>query len=139
MRTIQIEDDVYRALKGIGELGEDASSILRRILGNTESDAGLDAHQAEGNDEGSAAPSGEPKRSDIYEALQDSRFSIRRTAVDRFLFLLSWINAKRPEKFKAVVGLGGRSRRYFAHNAADLSASGSSVNPQQIPDSDFWV
>ena len=133
MKTIEIDGDVYDLLKQYGELGEPTSSILRRLFQGKV----LAKHSGSASTTNNGISA--PKRSDIYEALDNERFKLRRTAVDRFLFLLSWIHSKHPQTFSRVLELGGRSRRYFARTDTELDASGSSVNPQKIPNTEFWV
>ena len=38
-----------------------------------------------------------------------------------------------------VLEIKGRNRLYFGHSAEQLSEAGSSTNPKQIPNTDFWV
>ena len=136
MKTITVADDVYDFLKNASELGEDTSSLMRRLLKMP------NVGTAQAGATGTAAllpKQAEVKRSGIHEALTDRRFKIERTAVERFVFLLAWLHGKHRDKFREVLSLGGRSRRYFARSLKELEDSGTSVNPRQIPNSEFWV
>ena len=59
--------------------------------------------------------------------------------VQRFLHILSWLAREHPSDFDCVTRISGRSRLYFSKSAASLEESGASVNPQQIPDTEYWV
>ena len=124
MKSISIDEDVYEHLKKHGELGESASSILRRLLGMTD------------------LPSLEikpPQQTDLEAFLGSDSMIVANTVVKRFLLILGWLNAKNPESFQKVEKMGGRERKYFARSQEDLMRHGTSVNPQKIPGSEFWV
>ncbi len=128
MRTIEIEDDVYEyLLQNTTQIGESASKILRRLL------------DISGN---VPYPDDKIPDTDLSECLSDPNFITKRTVVDKFLFILSYAQKRDPEQFKkipaAIFGRRG-GRKYFALNSKDLEDSGNSVNPQQIPDSPYWV
>ena len=43
------------------------------------------------------------------------------------------------QQFSTVCNIRGRDRLYFAASETELSESGSSTKPRQIPDSPYWV
>jgi negative modulator of initiation of replication len=130
MKTIQIDNDIYEhLLRNVRTLGEDASSILRRLLGIK-----IQTHSVVPN-----APTTIQSPSSVDDCIQNPRFQMEREAVGKFLFALSWLNKKHEEQFKGVLQLRGRSRQYFAQSADALEQTGNSVNPQRIPDSHYWV
>lgn len=123
VKTIVIDDDVYvHLLSHTQEIGESATSILRRLLG-------LNAKMARTS-------------SDVQETfnfLKQPELFRHMNNSQRFLFILSWAFRKHEKDFKKVVTIEGNRRKYFAPDPETLLRSGSSVNPRQIPDSPFWV
>ena len=77
--------------------------------------------------------------SKLDSCLNNPRFQTERDAVGKFLFMLSWLYKHHGHEFKKVLQIRGKRRHYFAQSADDLEESGRSVNPQQIPDSPYWV
>lgn len=125
MKTIEIDEDIYEhLLKNTQTLGEDASAILRRLLGLDESQSGAQGAKPD---------------SPIDACLNAPEFRSSRKAIDRFLFALSWLHRKHSEKFHMVFAVRGRGRIYFARTKADIDKSGESAFPRQIPDSPYWV
>ena len=143
MKTIDISDDIYEhLLKNVKTLGEDASSILRRLLNVPL--ATPQTPQTRPTLVQSAAPEvvrqvPEGASGAVAECLNHPRFHVERDAVGRFLFVLGWLQKKHPDRFPRVLGLRGRKRTYFARTADELEASGESVNAQRVPDSEYWV
>jgi negative modulator of initiation of replication len=124
MKTIQIEDDVHNfLLRNVTVLGEDASSILRRLLKLSQ--------QNFTQPSSGAGP--------VEQCLRHERFLRERDAVGKFLFILSWLYKHQKTEFPKILGIRGRSRAYFGESAAELDKTGNSVNPQAIPDSPYWV
>lgn len=137
MKTIDIADDIYEhLLRNVRTLGEDASSILRRLLNMPAASTAMPSAHVQ-----SPQPKFAPAAASgvVAECIDHPRFHVERDAVGRFLFVLGWLNKKHPEKFSRVLGLSGRKRTYFARTADELEASGESVNAQRVPDSDYWV
>ncbi|CAN5737822.1 replication initiation negative regulator SeqA [soil metagenome] len=139
MQTIEVEDDVYFYLvKNISRIGEDASSILRRLL-KIPVNAPV-APRVVSNPESNTETRSVPAPSGgIGDCLNHPHFRVERDAVGQFLFILAWLQKKHPDTFSRVLGLRGRVRTYFARSARDLEATGESVNPQRIPSTDYWV
>jgi negative modulator of initiation of replication len=75
----------------------------------------------------------------LEECILEPQFRFERDAVGRFLFILSWLHKRHSKDFAKVLDIRGRSRRYFATSANALEESGTSVNPQKIPNSSYWV
>ena len=131
MKTINIADDIYDHLvKNTREIAEDASSILRRLL-RLPTPASAFTPLAGRSEQ---SPNGA-----VAECLNHPRFHVERDAVGRFLFLLGWLHQKHSDKFARVLEITGRRRKYFARSADELEESGTSVNPQKIPNSNIWV
>jgi negative modulator of initiation of replication len=125
MRIIEVTDDIYSYLLSKAEIiGEDASSILRRLLEIEVRPRGSDAN----------VPS-----SEFADFLQSPEFQRQRTATHQFLSILGELHRRRPDAFDRVLTVTGRKREYFGRSRADLASSGRNVEPQSIPDSPYWV
>jgi negative modulator of initiation of replication len=144
MKTIEITDDVYaHLLRNVSFIGEDASSILKRLLSigpQNELQALRPVAGIKRQATNPAIPNARDQNSNgIAEVLENPRYRIERDAVGRFLFVLSWLNQKHRQTFGRILAVRGRTRIYFAKTADELERSGQSVNPQRIPNSEFWV
>jgi negative modulator of initiation of replication len=127
MKKIEIEDDVYNYLvSNTVEIGESATSILRRLLN-------LSPGVSTGD---SKSPN---SLSILDEFLNSKRYKRHYKAIGQFLEILSWIYEQNPEEFDAVTNIEGRKRKYFSKSWGDLINSGLSVAPAQIPESDYYV
>lgn len=125
MRTIEIEDDVYLyLLSQAKEIGEDASSILRHLLGLKKDKIPVEPHNGLG---------------EVFDFLVDPNYRILSNAVKKFLFILSWAYKKNLPQFDKITMIQGNRRKYFSKEKFDLEQSGSSVQPKQIPGSPYWV
>ena len=159
MKNIEIDDELYlHIVANTQSIGEDASSILRRLLkldgvahqtvslGKSAAKEPIEESLSEKlvNDEIALS---EPDEIDEVENSSESVFnfinkeelSMQRGAVGRFLLILAALYRAHPKQFKVVTEICGRDRLYFARTEAELSASGSSTKPKQIPESPFWV
>ncbi|MGJ8649487.1 MAG: replication initiation regulator SeqA [Opitutaceae bacterium] len=126
MKTIEIDDDIYdHLLNNVQSIGEDASSILRRLLG-----------LSEGNSQATTAT---VEASPIDKCLNDPSFRSSRKAIDRFMFTLTWLYRQQPEDFERVLRIRGRQRVYFSKTEREINASGDSAFPKQIPETPYWV
>jgi negative modulator of initiation of replication len=123
VRTILVDDDLYaHLLKNTQEIGESATSILRRLLGLS-------------------GPGAMPQLEiqNTFDFLKNPELFQHLNNTHRFLFILSWAYRRNSEKFDQVISIEGRRRKYFARDAKTLLQSGESVNPRPIQDSPFWV
>jgi len=127
MKTIEIEDDVYKyLLQNITHIGESASEILRRLLGIS------------GKQNKTSSPT-ERSSTELSECLNATAFKAQSDVIGKFLYILSCIYKKDPEQFKKVLAISGKRRKYFSLSSRELDAAGRSVYPKQIPNSPFWV
>lgn len=125
MRTIEVEEDVYAHIKDAGEIGEAASSILRRLLG-------LNGR--------TVRPTGQSiALHEFAAAMKEPNFVLQTSAVDKFLFFLGWAYADKKVAFEKILAIRGRDRRYFAKSREEIEKSGNSTQPRKIPGSPFWV
>ena len=123
MRTIEINDDLYEYIASkTKEIGESAEDILRRLL-----DVPIET-----------SGSSSSKQHELADVLANPSLKFK-SAVDKFLFILGEANKLKPEKFKKILMIQGRDRKYFATSKSEIEASGNSTQPKQIPGSTYWV
>ena len=131
MNTIEIDDELYHYIASQTQrIGESANEILRRILLNK----GAVAQPV-------SAVAAEPVRSSqkVFDILSKQDLQAEMSVVGRFLIILSALARAHRTEFAVVLEIKGRNRVYFGRSEADLLEAGSSTNPKQIPNSDFWV
>jgi len=75
----------------------------------------------------------------VFNFINKEELAMQRGAVGRFLLILAALYRVHRNQFSAVTEISGRDRLYFAKSEAELSESGSSTKPRQIPNSPFWV
>lgn len=130
MKTIEVEDDVYRYIAAqTKEIGEPATSILRRLLG-----VPADAQLAQVVEAVVAAPSHE-----LASLLAQPMFSRSTTAVTRMLRIFKEVQAQKPKDFKKVLEIKGRDRAYFAESEHEILDTGISTQPREIDGTGYWV
>jgi len=164
MKTITIDDKLYAFIASqTKHIGESASDILRRILmedhglveGETEnvdvkqpatvSKEVDDINVVKGgrNDAHATAKAlnGESvvNAAGVFTLLGKQKLAEHKSKVGRFLMILAALNKAHTDTFEKVLEIKGKDRLYFAKSEASLLSTGSSTNPKQIPDSNFWV
>ena len=136
MKSINLEDDLYAYIMDkVAKSGRSPSAVLRTELGlpnPSRSD--------------SESPNAEKliRRDTASQRLSDFLDSpplrTHRMAVKKYLAILSFVYQEKPDAFVRVPEIvKGRSRNYFGKSKQELTARGTSVNPQPIPDSPFWA
>lgn len=130
MKTISVADDVYEHLRLSADLGEDASSVLRRLLRIRGDELSRPSIVSD--------PS-QPLREPVSKLVQDPELLAQRSAIARFLGILERLHRQHPDTFSRVERVRGRKRLYFSKDERTLANSGVSVNPQRIPGTDYWV
>jgi negative modulator of initiation of replication len=144
MKTIEIDDALYRLLlQKIERFGESPSETIRRLLGLVGSTRASNGHplSSERSRKVQQTTNGsETARNSLSQYLSSQQFRSNRQVVGRFLSILSFAHKADHQRFVvAMQEVKGRSRKYFGSSASELNATGNSVNPKRIPDSDFWV
>ena len=159
MKNIQIDDDLYQFIAAnTQQIGESASDILRRLLWENISDkvvqVELQAEKATNavveqlvTDEADAVeveetdpvPATVCENTSVFNVLNKEEVATQKGAVGRFLFILSNLHRAHASNFNSILKIKGRERNYFGLSASELEASGSSIKPKQIPESDYWV
>jgi negative modulator of initiation of replication len=147
MKTIEIDDDLYQFIAGQTQrIGESASDILRRLLPGAPVKAATarPAVLAEAASIQPAAatlpePSSKAKAGNIFDLVTPQDLQTEQNIVGRFLYLLSVLARVHKKDFVKVLEIKGRNRLYFGTSAEALNEAGSSTNPKQIPNTNFWV
>lgn len=130
MKTIEVEDDVYRYIAAqTKEIGEPATSILRRLLGVA---AGAQPGQA-----AKTIVAAQPH--ELALLLSQPMFSSSTTAVARMLRIFKEVHAQKKQDFGKVLQIQGRNRAYFARSEQEILKSGKSTQPREIEGTGFWV
>ncbi len=145
MRTIEIDDDIYEHLcRHTSEIGEPASSILRRLLGlrsdrSTPPTVSVSV-KAPGADRVHLVQAKAGTTSERVEVLLARLAKLRtKQVVDRFIPILAWIHEQEPVKFECAKHIRGRKRIYFSRHKRDIEASGKSTFPVEIPNTGWFV
>lgn len=79
------------------------------------------------------------KAGNVFDLVTPADLQAEHNIVGRFLYLLSVLARVHKKQFHKVLEIKGRNRLYFGNSAAELNESGSSINPKQIPNTEFWV
>lgn len=130
MKTIEVEDDVYHHIAAqTQEIGEPATSILRRLLGIA---TGAQPGQAS-----KTVVAAQPH--ELALLLSQPMFSSSTTAVARMLRIFKEVHAQKKQDFEKVLQIQGRNRAYFAQSEQEILKSGKSTQPREIEGTGFWV
>ncbi len=131
MKTIEVEDDVYHYIAAqTKEIGEPATSILRRLLGVPT--------DAQPNQPAKALVVA-PHSHELALLLVQPMFSSSTTAVARMLRIFKEAHAQKKHEFAKVLQIQGRNRAYFAQSENEILKSGKSTQPREIEGTGFWV
>lgn len=131
MKTIEVEDDLYHYIAAqTKEIGEPATSILRRLLG-----VPTGTHPTQS----AKALVVAPPPHELASLLSQPMFSSSTTAVARMLRIFKEVHAQKNQDFAKVLQIQGRNRAYFAQSAHEILKSGKSTQPREIEGTGFWV
>ncbi len=165
MKNIEIDDDLYHHIvSNTQSIGENASSILRRLLkldeavhqvaslskttGNEFIEQSLSKElvdDAKVINDTDIIEERDYNAESVFNFINKEELAMQRGAVGRFLLILAGLYRAHPKQFNVVTNItpkeitGKNKRLYFAQSEAELAASGSSTKPKQIPNSPFWV
>ncbi len=127
MKTIELDDDVYQHIAAhTQEIGESASSILRRLLNVLPGKEAL-------------RPSAKGTTHELSSLLAEPVFSGSTTAVARMLRIFREAHSQKRKEFDKVLSIQGRNRAYFATSEKDILKSGNSTQPREIEGTGYWV
>jgi len=152
MKNIEIDDELYlHIVKNTQQIGESASSILRRLLSFEAQqhieelteiihlDKVVDNNTVNNVDEQLIANDAPINADHLLNYINKEELAMQRGAVGRFVLILSALYRVHPKAFAKVIDIRGKGRLYFAKSAEELKASGSSTNPKKIGQSPYWV
>ncbi|KJY85366.1 replication initiation regulator SeqA [Vibrio galatheae] len=145
MKTIEVDEDLYRYIASQTEhIGESASDILRRLL-MAESKASNTQAKVMAQPKG-VVVSKDAIKEEAVDSIKEMRsllisdeFAGLKKAIDRFMLVLSTLHRLNPSDFSEATQVKGRKRVYFADNEQTLLANGNTTKPKAIPGSPFWV
>ncbi|KZN36555.1 hypothetical protein N480_17800 [Pseudoalteromonas luteoviolacea S2607] len=148
MKTIEIDDELYQYIaSNTQSIGESASQILRRLLELEPSQ--VDSVKAVTEDEKvepiqpiqevEEKPEPVKETANVFNILNKEELAMQKGVVGRFLFILAAFHRTHKAQFNKVLEIKGRDRIYFAKSKEALLESGSSMNPKNITDSEYWV
>lgn len=131
MKTIEIDEELYQFIAGQTQhIGEDASSILRRLLKFNQLSA-IDIAPSELT---------ENNYSVIENLIKSERFTKERSTISRFLTVLNALYNYNSALFSiAATSLHGRKRQYLAKDKKALETSGKNTKPREIIGTPYWV
>ncbi|WP_105168193.1 replication initiation negative regulator SeqA [Pseudoalteromonas sp. T1lg23B] len=148
MKKIEIDDELYQYIaSNTQSIGESASQILRRLLNLSVDSSASSAPMS------SSEPATQPEQSEqqpvveepaqtnenVFNILNKEELAMQKGVVGRFLFILCALHRTHKKSFHKVLDIKGRDRIYFAKSKEALLESGSSMNPKNILDSEYWV
>ncbi|GHE77342.1 replication initiation negative regulator SeqA [Thalassotalea profundi] len=150
MKNIEVDEELYQYIvTNTQEIGESASSILRRLLklnDNNIDKVTLNEQLAEKDivnnvqvNQQSESTQATVSINSLFDVINKEELAMQRGAVGRFLIILAALHRVHQSQFSKVCEIRGRDRLYFATSETELEQSGSSTKPRQIPDSNFWV
>ncbi|MCL9782581.1 replication initiation negative regulator SeqA [Vibrio sp. S4M6] len=148
MKTIEVDEDLYRYIAGQTQhIGESASDILRRLLKveSNNTSAGGSLLKAGMADKGIVVSKDIVKDSaldgvkEMRSLLISDEFAGLKKAIDRFMLVLSTLYRIDASSFSEASQVKGRKRVYFADNEKTLLANGNTTKPKAIPNTPFWV
>jgi negative modulator of initiation of replication len=133
MQLLLVEDDIYEHLvRNMREIGEQPSAILRRLLR-------LRTRGPRVNRKAPLRRAGETTSvlHELSTAINGAPWLPME--VQRYLYLLARIAERCDGGFELVLGLRGRTRRYFAMSAEKIERSGKATAPRRIAGTPYWA
>lgn len=129
MKTIEVDDDIYRHIASHTEqIGESASDILRRLL----SIPGVkDPQRVEKTDRLTTLP--------IEQLLAEGALKRETKAIARFMLILRTLYQSDPHRFQQATDIRGRKRVYFSLDPKELTSHGNTTKPKQVEGTPYWV
>jgi negative modulator of initiation of replication len=140
MPTLNVDEDVYaHLLRNTSRFGETESEILRRMLSLPNPQ--VTERVSSGNGKQQPIRAGdEAKGPALLEFVRSGEFRVASDATKRYLAVLAKTFEQNEDRFAEVrEAVAGRNRIYFSSDRAEISASGRSAAPQQIPGSPYWA
>jgi len=149
MKTIEIDDELYQYIaSNTQSIGESASQILRRLLElepsqgdsvKASNEVEKAVEQPQSVEAVEEVPEPVKETANVFNILNKEELAMQKGVVGRFLFILAAFHRTHKAQFNRVLDIKGRDRIYFAKSKEALLESGSSMNPKNITDSEYWV
>ncbi|HCV01919.1 replication initiation negative regulator SeqA [Pseudoalteromonas sp. SSMSWG5] len=164
MKKIDIDDELYQYIaSNTQSIGESASTILRRLLNLSdgtlapvetatskteqespvvEPEQAIEQEPAPKHDEPEqveTVTTAQQVKGNVFNVLNKEELAMQKGVVGRFLFILAALYRTHKADFANVLEIKGRDRVYFATSKEALLESGSSMNPKNITDTEYWV
>ncbi len=145
MPTIEIDPDVYELLRSqVRDFGDTPSKVIRRMWNLPEHQPGEvplteSAAVSTPNSLTEVVPTRHGGDGPLASFVTDPRFQYARTATDKYLAILGFAHKQDPTGFREVVHLEGRRRKYFGRSEQEISSSGKTTHPRQIPGTEYWA
>lgn len=137
MRSIDIDEDVYEHLRTSSlEIGESASSIVRRLLGLSSGSRRVGGAPVPID---VIAASRAPHERSLLEFVAEAAFGKHSTAKDKYLVILAQLSLQHADSFHCVLEIAGRKRLYFARTDAEILRKHDRAAPRMIPGTKFWA
>ncbi|MGY3928647.1 replication initiation negative regulator SeqA [Aeromonas simiae] len=134
MKTIELDDDLYLYIASqTRHIGESASDILRRLLGQS---APVTAPGPATAPE-KVAP--RVQQEGIVALLESGELAQEERSIQRFMLVLGTLYQEDAAAFTQATEIKGRKRMYFSRDPDALRASGSTTKPKPVPGTPFWV
>jgi len=134
MQSIEVDGQVLQELarRAVG-FHVTPNDVLREILGLPKESSKAVSFPA-------AAEAPNNSDSTLTELVCSKMFQKYRQAIDRYLFVLAWLQKFRNEDFETVVQRFYRgNRKYFAKSEKEILDSGEGISAREIPGSEFWA
>ncbi|OCG42096.1 hypothetical protein [Gilliamella sp. Bif1-4] len=131
MKTIEIDEELYQFIAGqTKHIGEDASSILRRLLNINQSTSAKKQTIVQKENHYSL----------FNNLLTSDTFTNEKSIISRFILLLGALYNYNPALFAiAATSLHGSKRQYLAKDKQLLETSGKNTKPREIIGTPYWV
>lgn len=139
MKTIEIDDELYQYIASqTREIGETASSILRRLLIDAP-DVQITKQITTTNTSLTQTTKSKLSLQPVMDLVSQSNVQRLNSANKKFLLVLAKLHQIHQGQFYKVLSIKGRERNYFAEEKEQLLKVGSTVKPMLLDDSHYWV
>lgn len=123
MKTIEIDDEVYRELeRRVRGFHQTENEVLRIELGLGKATDG-------------ASKNATPRNGELDAFLNSQEYTFAATADERYLKLLSWLLKRHTDLQQKIDGYRTRTRIYFSADPKSIQVTSQNVNVKPIPHS----
>ncbi|MCX8642385.1 MULTISPECIES: hypothetical protein [unclassified Gilliamella] len=131
MKTIEIDEELYQFIAAqTKHIGEDASSILRRLLKINQPVKTTISTTSQADNQYTL----------FNDLLTSDTFVNEKSIINRFILLLGALYNYNPALFSiAATSLHGSKRQYLAKDKESLETSGKNTKPREVIGTPYWV